>query len=81
MNPKRLILAFIAVFVAIFATDFVIHGIWLKPDYAASASLWRPEAEMQKLFGWLLLGQALASFTFVMLWVKGPADKAAASAP
>ncbi|MSU57677.1 MAG: hypothetical protein EXS35_05765 [Pedosphaera sp.] len=75
MNTKRLILAIIVVFVAIFATDFVIHGVWLKNDYAASAGLWRPEAEMQKFFGWLLLGQLLASITATSLWAKGFAEK------
>ena len=67
MNPKRLIIAIVIVFIAIFATDFLIHGVWLKSDYAASASLWRPESEMQKLMGWLRLGQLLAAVTATVL--------------
>ena len=76
MNPERLIVAIIIVFIGIFATDFLIHGVWLKNDYAASASLWRPEAEMQKFMGWLMLGQLLAAITSTTLYAKGFADKA-----
>ena len=75
MNIKRLFIAIVVVFVAIFATDFLIHGVWLKSDYAASASLWRPEAEMQKFLGWLMLGQLLAAVTATVLYAKGFAEK------
>jgi hypothetical protein len=75
MNIKRLLLAIPVVFVGIFATDFLIHGVWLKNDYAASASLWRPEADMQKYFGWILLGELLAAITATVLWAKGFAEK------
>ena len=71
MNPKRLLLAVIAVFIGVFLTDFLMHGVWLKGDYAATASLWRPEGEMQKQMGWLMLGQFLAAVTFTVLYAKG----------
>ncbi len=76
MNPKRLALAIVVVFIAVFATDFVIHGVWLNARYKETMQLWRPEAEMQKHFGWLMLGQFLATITFVVLWAKGFAEKA-----
>lgn len=71
MNPKRLVLAILAVFIGVFATDFVIHGVWLQGDYKATMSLWRTEAEMQSHMGWLLLGQLVAAATFVVLWAQG----------
>jgi hypothetical protein len=71
MNLKRLILAIVVVFIGIFATDFFIHGVWLKNDYAATMNLWRPEAEMQSHMGWLMLGQFLVAVAFVVLWAKG----------
>src|SRR5258708_15066029 len=71
MNPKRLILAIIAVFVALFATDYLIHGMWLMSDYKATASLWRPDAEMGSHMGWLMLGQGLATVMFVLIWANG----------
>jgi hypothetical protein len=76
MNPKRLIFAIIAVFLMVWITDFLIHGVWLKGDYAASMSLWRPEAEMQAHIGWLFLGEFLATVTFVVLYAKGFASQA-----
>ena len=71
MNPKRLLLAIVAVFVALFASDFLIHSVWLMNDYKATPSLWRPEAEMGAHFCWLLLGQFLATAMFVIIWANG----------
>ncbi len=76
MNPKRLILAIVAVFAGVWISDFLIHGVWLKNDYAATMSLWRPEAEMRVYFPWLLLGQFLMTTTFVVLYAKGFASMA-----
>ncbi len=71
MNAKRLLLAIVVVFVGVFASDFLIHGVWLQSTYKETASLWRPEADMQKYFPFLLLGQFLATVTFVVIWSKG----------
>jgi len=71
MNPKRLILAIVAVFVGVWVTDFLIHGVWLQNTYKETMSLWRTEAEMQAHMGWLMLGQFLIAATFVVLYAKG----------
>jgi hypothetical protein len=71
MNPKRLTLAILAVFVGIWLTDFLIHGVWLKSTYQETMSLWRPEAEMQAHMGWLMLGQLLFAAIFVLIWANG----------
>ena len=71
MNPKRLILAIVVVFITVFATNFLIHGIWLNGIYKETASLWRTEADMQKHFPFMLLGQFLFASTFVVIWSKG----------
>lgn len=76
MNSKRLILAIVAVFVGVWVTDFLIHGVWLKSTYAETMSLWRPEAEMQGHMGWLMLGQFIIAATFVVLYAKGFAGMA-----
>lgn len=44
---KRFIGAVVAVFVALQIMDFVIHMVLLKNQYALSAQLWRPDAEMK----------------------------------
>ncbi len=71
MNPKRLVLAIVAVFVGVWITDFLIHGLWLQSDYRATMNLWRPEAELQAHMGWLMLGQFLAAAMFVGIWAQG----------
>src|SRR2546429_578343 len=71
MNPKRLIIAIVAVFIGVWATDFLIHGVWLQATYKETMNLWRPEADMQAHMGWLMLGQFLFAATFVVLWAKG----------
>ncbi len=71
MNTKRLILAIVVVFVTVFVTDFLIHGVWLQSVYKETASLWRTEEEMQKHFPLMLLGQFLFAATFVVIWSKG----------
>ncbi len=75
MNIKRLILAILAGFVFVFASDFLVHGLWLAPDYQATAQLWRPDAEMQAHLPFMSLAQFLCAATFVMIWAKGFADR------
>lgn len=76
MNIKRLILSIAAGFVVIFATDYLIHAVWLLPDYDATKELWRPEAEMEKRFWQMLIAQFLCVATFVVIWAMGFADRA-----
>lgn len=74
MNIKRLVLAIAVAFIVIWGTDFLIHGLWLAPVYAASMQLWRPLAERQGLIGWAIGGQVLAATAFVVLWARGFVD-------
>src|SRR5882672_3427577 len=75
MNMKRLVLAIVVGFVVIFATDSLIHGFWLKPDYDATKAIWRPEAEMQGHMYWFFIAQFLCAATFVIIWAKGAAGR------
>lgn len=63
---KRTILAVIAVFVAWSVMDFVIHGVILRASYAATASLWRPMAEMKTVV--LHVTALIAALTFVLIY-------------
>ena len=75
MNSKRLIIAIFTAFVFLFGSNFLIHGLWLRPDYMATASLWRTEADMNVRFAWMLSGQLLMAATFVVLWAAGFAGR------
>lgn len=68
---KRLLLAMLAGFAVIFLSDLLIHGFWLARAYEATKAIWRPEAEMNRRFGWMLLAQFLCAATFVIVWASG----------
>lgn len=71
VNIKKAVIAMIAVFAYIFVTDILIHGFALKGLYAATASAWRPEAEMQSNMLWMCIGQAILAKYFVWIFAKG----------
>jgi hypothetical protein len=75
MNIPRLLLAILVGFLVVFGTDFLIHAVWLAPDYKATQSLWRPDAEMNTHFAWMLLAQFLCAATAIIIWAMGFAGR------
>lgn len=75
MNIPRFVLAIVAAFIFIFLSDYVIHAIWLMPDYKATSSLWRSDAEMMARFPWMVTAQFLCAATFVTIWAVGLAGR------
>jgi hypothetical protein len=75
MNIPRLLLAIVVAFAVIFGTDYLIHGVWLMPDYNATKSLWRPDNEMNAHIIWMFLAQFLCAATFVIIWAMGFAGR------
>lgn len=73
---KTHILAVFITFVAVWLTDFLIHGVWLSSAYKATAHLWRPEAEMVAKMPWMLAGQFIVALGIATLYVKAMADRA-----
>jgi len=69
---KRVLLAGIAVFIAWEVLDFVIHNVLLKSSYEATASLWRPEAEMK--MGVMVVVVLIAALCFAAIygWLISP---------
>jgi hypothetical protein len=68
---KRFILAFIAACIFIFLWGWLLNGVVLKDVYAETPTLWRPQSEMMGLFHWIIIGQALVVFAFVMIYASG----------
>ena len=68
---KRFILAFIAAYIFIFFWGWLLNGVFLKDVYAQTPNLWRPQSEMMSLFHWIIIGQALIVFAFVMIYANG----------
>ena len=68
---KRFILAFIAAYVFLFFWGWLLNGVVLKDVYAETPNLWRSQSEMMSLFHWIIVGQALIVFAFVMIYASG----------
>jgi hypothetical protein len=68
---KRFIIAFIAAYIFIFFWGWLLNGVVLKDAYAQTPNLWRPQSEMMSLFHWIVIGQALVVFAFVMIYASG----------
>ncbi len=68
---KRFLLAFLAAFVFIFFWGWLYNGVLLKDIYVQTSSLWRPQSETMSLFHWIILGQAILVFAFVMIYASG----------
>src|SRR5262245_23860611 len=71
MNTKRWLLASLAVFVVVAVLEFVIHGVLLQGLYRETASVWRPEAEMQKMMWVFWAGMLVFAPFFTLIYVKG----------
>ena len=68
---KRFILAFVAAYLFIFFWGWLLNGVLLKDIYVQTPNLWRSQSEMMSLFHWIIIGQALVVFAFVMIYTSG----------
>ena len=68
---KRFIVAFIAAYIFLFVWGWLFNGVLLKDVYAETPNLWRSQSEMASLFHWIIIGQALIVFSFVMIYASG----------
>ncbi len=71
MNAKRWLLASVAVVVVIGVLEFLIHGVLLSDMYKQTASVWRSEAEMQKMMWIFWVGMLVFAPFFALIYVKG----------
>ncbi|MBA2547420.1 MAG: hypothetical protein H0V16_03040 [Burkholderiaceae bacterium] len=74
MNKKFLI-AWVVLFIAWMAGDFLVHGVLLKPDYLQLARLYRSDAESQAYFQWMLLAHVLMAGAFAWIYARGRETK------
>jgi hypothetical protein len=74
MNKKFLI-AWVVIFVVWMLGSFVVHGLLLHDDYMQLTSLFRPEADTQQYFPWMILAHVILSGAFVWIYAQGIQDK------
>jgi hypothetical protein len=68
---KRVLIAWLVVFIAWMAGSFVIHGVLLAGDYAKLANLFRQPPEAQKYFPLMILAHVFLSGAFVWIYARG----------
>jgi hypothetical protein len=68
---KKHIIAVIATFIGMVATDMIIHGQCMQSVYLATANLWRTEEEMKSFMPFMFLGQFLISLAFAVIFSCG----------
>ena len=71
MSNKRFWWSVAAVWIVMMGTNWVLHGVWLKPLYEQTAQFWRPWEEMQTMMYWMWIGTAIFSWAFVWIYSKG----------
>lgn len=65
---KRFWICGVVVAMAALALGFIVHGLLLRSDYLAHASLYRSQAEASARFIWILIAYALIGFSMTWLY-------------
>ncbi|MEW5799083.1 MAG: hypothetical protein AB1728_08760 [Bacteroidota bacterium] len=66
---KKVLIGFVAVYIAMSIMDFLIHGVILASAYEATKDLWRPD--MQSLMWIYYVIGLVGSFFFSFIFSKG----------
>jgi hypothetical protein len=69
MNVRRALLAAVAVLVAIFALDFLVHHTALRADYDAIRPQLRPRDGSRFGQNWFFLSELLLALPMVLLYI------------
>ncbi len=72
---KKLVIATIAAYVVLMATNYLIHSIWLMPDYEAIASSHRTVEGIMHRFWAMALGQFFFAAMFSYIYTRGRENK------
>ncbi len=57
-----------AVFVTLFVFQWIFHGVYMMPQYEATASMWRTQEEMQSLMWVCLVTKLITAFAVTCLY-------------
>ena len=68
---KKFFIAWVVIFIAWMAGDFLVHEALLGNDYRQLARLYRTEAESQQYFPWMLLAHVLSAGAFTWIYTRG----------
>ncbi len=68
MNMTRYLLAVIAVFIAVFVLEYLVHGVLLMGMYQETVHLWRPQEEANMM--WMFLSQLAYAAVLVFIYTR-----------
>ena len=68
---RRLMLAWLVVFVAWMFGSFLVHGTLLYADYSQHTGVFRPEADAQRLFPLMVLAHVMLAGALVWIYSRG----------
>jgi hypothetical protein len=71
VDTKKLAMAIVVAYIILMGSNFLIHSVWLMPDYAATPDSWRPIADMQRKIWVMWLGQLLFAAMFAYIYTRG----------
>ena len=70
---RKILIGFVAVFVALELMDMIIHGVILMNTYKAMQNVWRPDM-MNKM--WIMhIEKLITAFFFTLIFSKGYENK------
>ncbi|MGB8339564.1 MAG: hypothetical protein WCD07_12935 [Burkholderiales bacterium] len=68
---KKFFISTLILFVVWMVGGIVVHGVLLGADYAGLTSLYRPEADQQKYFPFMLIAHLIVAGAFVWIYTRG----------
>lgn len=68
---KKFIISTLIMFVVWMVGGIVVHGVLLGADYAKLTSLYRPEADQQQYFPFMLMAHLIVAGALVRIYTRG----------
>jgi hypothetical protein len=72
---KKFFIGWVVIFIAWFLGSYVVHGVLLHDDYMTLSTLFRPEADAQAYFPFMILAHVILSGAFVWIYARGAEAK------
>lgn len=70
MNVRRLVMAALGLFAFLFVFEYLWHGVGMWGLYKDTASVWRPEEELRRYFGLVVITRLALAFVFVFIFTR-----------
>jgi hypothetical protein len=72
---KKLAMAIVATFIVLMATNYLVHSVWLMPDYDLIPLSHRSAEGIQHRFWAMVVGQFIFSVMFAYIYTRGRENK------